>query len=327
MPHTATAGERLLPVPSSPDSDDCPPHLAAGPWAGFALAAEAAVHDLHARFGWDLWAVERVDGDRQVVIATAGPWAVARPVGASDRGGEEVRVPLLSGDEELIGRVRGLSRRAHPLAVDAARDAAALLGRMLSTIAAGERTAADRSAEAAAAYALATRDALTGLANRRGWQIALDAEDQRARRYGRALSALVVDLDGLKQLNDSDGHQAGDTALAACAQVLAGLCRPGDAVARIGGDEFAVLAVECDVVSARALTIRLREALRSAGVTASIGSATRRVGEDLATTVQRADQAMYRMKQHRARARTPGSSSGPAPTGDAGRSPAPLVQA
>jgi diguanylate cyclase len=326
MPHSATAEAPLRLLP--PNACAAPAfHSVVRPWAGFALAAEAAVRDLHTRFGWDLWAVERSDGDRRVDVAAAGPLATDGPPAASARDHEAVRIPLLSGDGEPLGWLRGLSRKPQPSAAEAARAAATLLGGMLATIAAAERAAADRAAEAAAAYALATRDGLTGLLNRRGWQDALNAEEQRARRYGRAVSALVIDLDGLKQLNDTDGHRAGDAALTACAKVLAGFCRPGDAVARIGGDEFAVLAIECDVVSARALTVRLREAMRTAGVRASVGAATRRVGEELGTTVQRADQAMYQLKRRRTPAVSPAPSGRPRPYGAAVRARAELLPA
>jgi hypothetical protein len=113
-----------------------------------------------------------------------------------------------------------------------------------------------------------------------------------------------------QNLNDAHGHPAGDAALVTCARVLGQVCRPGDAVARIGGDEPAVLAMECDVVSARPLTARLRQALPSAAVTASLGSAARRLGEDLTSTVKRADRATYRSRLFRPPGRTPTISPG-----------------
>jgi diguanylate cyclase (GGDEF)-like protein len=154
-----------------------------------------------------------------------------------------------------------------------------------------------RSADAAAAYALAQRDQLTDLHNRRGWVTALEHEDTRCRRYGSAASILVIDLDGLKQVNDTSGHAAGDELIALCAAVLHATSRPGDTVARTGGDEFAVLAVECDAISLRALEARFRTQLRAAGVSAAIGGATRLPDEHLADTWMRADTSMYEDKR------------------------------
>lgn len=317
MPQVELVSQAVTPLSSRTGHGETSPHSGARPWPGFALAADAAVRDLHTRFDWDLWTVDRADGNRLVRVAGSGPWAVGEPRRVDERRGEFVRVPLLSSDGEPIGWLCGLSARMQPRDVDAARSAAVLLAGMLATIAAGERAAADRSAEAAAAYALATRDGLTGLLNRRGWEDALAAEQQRSRRYGRSASALMIDLDGLKGINDRHGHLAGDRALTTCAELLARECRPGDAVARLGGDEFAVLAVECDVQAARALTMRLGEALSSAGVCASVGSATWRPDEDFATTVQRADREMYGMKRRHTMRRRRISGRSPSDVGPA----------
>ena len=308
-----------------------------GPWPGFALAGEAAVRDLHARFGLDLWMVSHVDGDRQVVVASTGPWAAAAGPGADfcwstsfcarmvSLGGavavpdvslaagfaeaaveerERVRayvgVPLVSGEGRLFGTLCGFAGSPRPAALGRALEPARLLARMLSTILAGEQAAADRSHDAAAAFALAERDPLTRLRNRRGWEAALAEEEQRSRRYGSPVSLLALDLDGLRRLDEDEGRAAGDVALAACAAVLEGGRRPGDTVARLGGDDFGVLAVECDAVCARALERQLRVRLRSVGLAVSLGTATRRPHEGLAGTWERAGAALERDERRRA---------------------------
>ena len=313
-----------------------------GPWEGFVLAADAAVADLSARFGLDLWMVTHVNQDRQLVVASSGSWTALAPpgavfswtasfclqmvsalgpvvepdvqasstlaataVGELERVRAYVGVPLLSTPDGLFGTLCAFAGSPQPAGVRAVLPHVQLTGRMLSTILAGERIAAERSQEAADAYALAERDRLTGLRNRRGWEVALRAEEQRARRHGSPVSVVVLDLDDLKMVNDAAGHAAGDSMLVDCAAVLTGTCRPHDSLARTGGDEFGLLVVECDPVSARALTMRLRVALRSAGVAASVGWATRRPGEQLAQTWQRADEAMY----HDKRRRRPGAPS------------------
>jgi diguanylate cyclase (GGDEF)-like protein len=315
-----------------------------GPWPGFALAADAAVHDLHRRFGLDLWTATHVAGESQAVVASAGPWAELSPPGRAyswpstfcRRMVEEgapvavadvqrsreygavavgplavvrsyVGMPLLSSEGRLFGTLCAFAGQPQPSSLRAVLESAQLLSRMLSTILAGEQVAADRSQDAAQAYALAERDRLTGLRNRRGWEDALLCEEQRSRHYGSAVSVLTLDVDGLKRVNDTAGHDAGDEVLATCARVLRDTCRPGDALARVDGDEFGVLAVECDAVSARVLASRLRVRLRAVGVAASLGSATRRPYEGLDETWHRAEEAMHAEKgrRHRRPSATP----------------------
>ena len=317
------------------------------PWPGFALAADAGVRHLHEQLGLDLWLVTHLDGDELVVVASAGswedlmppgtrvPWTAAfcsrmvtraGPVCAPDVLTVPAYAPLVSGvfgrvrayvgmplegdDGRFFGTLSAVSGTQQLPSLTGSMPVVHLVGRMLSTIVAREQLAQARSADAAAAYALAERDQLTGLGNRRGWVSALEHEDTRCRRYGSGAGVLVLDLDELKQVNDAGGHAAGDELIALCAEVLRVTSRPGDTVARTGGDEFAVLAVECDAMSMRALEARLRLQLRTAGVSAATGSATRRPGEHLAETWQRADAAMYQAKRRRGRPR--GGSGAPA---------------
>lgn len=90
----------------------------------------------------------------------------------------------------------------------------------------------------------ATRDGLTGLLNRAAFLEAGDSEVERSKRYGHPLAVVFFDLDDFKQLNDTQGHDAGDAALRAMATALRGVLRSSDRVARLGGDEFAVLLPE-----------------------------------------------------------------------------------
>lgn len=110
---------------------------------------------------------------------------------------------------------------------------------------------------------LASTDHLTGLPNRREFKRRLGGELKRARRHERRLSLLIMDLDHFKLVNDTHGHPAGDRVLIEVARRLAGLVREGELVARIGGEEFAVILPETDGPSAVAVAQRMRLAIQS----------------------------------------------------------------
>ena len=143
------------------------------------------------------------------------------------------------------------------------------------------------------------RDALTGLANRRGWQEAL--AEANARPGPRWASVALIDLKDLKFINDSRGQVAGDEYLqTAAARLLAG-ARPGDTVARLGGDEFAVLRCSPQLIDQALFTEQVRAAFADGNpgmagaqqVRASVGTAQCPPGGDLAAALKRADIAMY----------------------------------
>jgi diguanylate cyclase (GGDEF)-like protein len=143
---------------------------------------------------------------------------------------------------------------------------------------------------------LASIDELTGLANRRAWYRGLDEALARTSRSGRPLSVVVLDLDGLKEINDRNGHQAGDKLLVEVARRWASALRPTDLLGRIGGDEFAVLLEGADAAAAAAVIARLEQSLVS-WHRASAGAAMWDGAEDGPSLVTRADADMYRQKR------------------------------
>jgi diguanylate cyclase (GGDEF)-like protein len=146
---------------------------------------------------------------------------------------------------------------------------------------------------------LAATDELTGSPNRRAFIDRLAPAITEA-ASGRAAAVCLVDLDGFKEVNDRDGHLAGDGVLKEVATALAAAVRETDTVARLGGDEFAVLARTAPDLSGDVLAERLRAAVAvvgaDRGVTASVGVATLASGDDLEAVLHRADEAMYRAK-------------------------------
>lgn len=139
-------------------------------------------------------------------------------------------------------------------------------------------------------------DGLTRLANRRAWDEALLREESRRQRYGHRYGILVIDLDGFKRINDELGHQAGDQLLQTAAARMASVLRETDLLARVGGDEFAVLSCYPTPQGLGGLSERLQRALEEAGIQGSIGAALSRDLATLGQTWAEADGAMYRCK-------------------------------
>ena len=150
---------------------------------------------------------------------------------------------------------------------------------------------------------IAATDDLTGLANRRHFYGSLERAVSLARRHGSPLALVSFDLDGLKHVNDQQGHRAGDEVLAAFGALLESLCRAEDLPARLGGDEFSLLMPGVDLAGGRGFAERVLSAVRSCaalkqhGVTVSGGAAAWSSDELPDDLLRRADDALYAAKR------------------------------
>lgn len=283
------------------------------------------------------WAVTRVAGGRQVVLVSDDhgfglrPGAVGRwtltichrmvsgetPRIVPDTGDESalcdivaaaaeygmpvaayVGTPILYPDGTLFGTVVGLS--AEPLDAGFATNEKLLdlLSSLLSSVLEADTNAVRSARELERAVTEAETDSLTGLLNRRGWDRWLAREEERFRRFGDPASVVMMDLDGLKRINDADGHEAGDAYLRRTAATLRSVIRKEDALARLGGDEFAVMAA-AGPEDAAPLVARLRAALDAAGTPCSAGVAHVGLTSGFAEAILAADAAMYDDKRTR----------------------------
>ena len=153
----------------------------------------------------------------------------------------------------------------------------------------------------------ARTDYLTGLANRPEFERAIDRAVASAERHKRRLALMMLDLDNLKDINDSYGHHVGDEAIRVLAAELQRAVRATDTCGRLGGDEFGVAMPDADERDAREVGIRVREALEHLNRTAklpvpvefSIGITAWRQGLDWQAMYQSADKALYVDKRRR----------------------------
>lgn len=155
---------------------------------------------------------------------------------------------------------------------------------------------------------LSSRDALTGLANRRSFDLALGREIDRVARSGEPALLLSLDIDHFKRINDTWGHAAGDEVLRTVASVLQETVRPMDLVARVGGEEFAIILPNCPEAFGETVAERLRRKVQATSiavapgrhmqVTVSVGGAFAApwVRSSAALWGERADLQLYRAK-------------------------------
>ncbi|GAA4992523.1 GGDEF domain-containing phosphodiesterase [Kineococcus glutinatus] len=294
----------------------------------FASAAERTLADMRQRIGLDSWWVARRVGDEQVVLAavdpvdglatgSSQPWgasycrqvlAGAAPaaagrvddvpalVRAREASGTDaaavIVVPVTAPSGEVLATVCAIGRREVP-GLERALPTVQVQAGMLGVLLAQELQLADQVRRAERAEQAAHTDPLTGVGNRRAWDAALAAEEARAARYAAPASVVVLDLDGLKDVNDVLGHEAGDHLLRQVATVIGKRLRTSDLLARLGGDEFGLLLPATDLAGAEELVADLRDLLAATGVDVSAGASPRRCDGGLAAAWADADAAMY----------------------------------
>ncbi len=306
-----------------------------GHGTGFAEASAAVVDYLTTAIPMGFWAVTRYDGYRQLYLevrdTTYGlhpggshPWSesfcinmatgqtpqiapdamaiaeyansgVAKQIGI----GAYIGIPIIRANGDLFGTLCGLDPETRSADLTKHQPLLDLLGGLLSTILQADlqRTENERNLERA--QLAADTDQLTGLLNRRGWDKFMQLEEARFRRFGDPGAVIVIDLDQLKLVNDTNGHAAGDRYIKRAADILASTVRTLDVVARLGGDEFGVIATDMIPADTQILVDRIISALESAGVSGSVGHAPYTIVAGFRGAFAKADAAMYQDKQRR----------------------------
>ena len=208
--------------------------------------------------------------------------------------------PLTKEDGSLFGTLCAIDPEPKSESLKEEQSLIELLGDLLSQILQTELREIEQTRKNERLQAEALRDPLTGLYNRRAWDQFILAEEERCQLYGHPATVFMLDLNDLKFMNDAHGHAAGDELIRQTATVLTESCRNTDIIARIGGDEFAILTVENDFESSQAHLERIIQCLNTKQISAAIGFALRDPSEGILSACLQADKNMYqdKLKRH-----------------------------
>lgn len=306
--------------------------------AGFAEGAAAVLGELASAVPFPMWLVSRKSGDDYVILVAHDrqygllegdvlPWDAtlcarvldgAAPPACGDISGVPalreaaadlrmdvgafITVPLRTSCGDLLGTLCGADPQRLQGPLDAELEHVSRAGRVLEVLLEQQLCLDQATRRSAAWEEAASSDPLTGLGSRRRWESMLPRVDAQCAALGSRAAVLVLDLDGLKDVNDLLGHAAGDGLLRATGDVLRRQLRDADVVARTGGDEFAAVLVEVDEPAAHAAAERVRDALAAVDIDVSVGVCVRTPEMTLAKAWQLADSAMYVDKYARATA-------------------------
>lgn len=299
----------------------------------FDVAGKQVLDFLYQRFGFGLWMITRVQGDDWIVLQSEDhgydvepgmvfrwtdsfcsrmvqglgpcvapssdkvPAYLEAPIGKQVPIKAYIGVPLKNKDGSLFGTLCAIDPAPQPESIMADQPLIELLADMLSRILALQLLAEDEIRRIERLEAKVQMDPLTRLLNRGAWDQLMSREEERCQRYGHSSVVVMMDLNGLKAVNDTNGHAAGDALIVRAAEAIREVTRKGDISARLGGDEFGIIAVECDYAGMEILIERLMAAFGRRDVSVAVGAAIRSASGSLLTTWEAADKQMYQRKK------------------------------
>ncbi|MGV3524322.1 MAG: GGDEF domain-containing protein [Candidatus Sericytochromatia bacterium] len=287
----------------------------------FESACQEVLDFLHKRLGFGLWMVTRQVGDEWIVLqAKNQAYTIQRgdvlsgpgPANAFVVNGDGPRlthlqqplpvqaymgVPLTDGEGRVFGSLCALDPDPQSETLLMEQPLIELLAALLSAILKLELSALEAQRRNERLEMDAQIDALTELANQRAWAQLVHKEEERCLRYGHSAAIVVVNLNDFKAVNASAGKAAGDALLLRVVDALRAATREVDLLARLGGDTFGVLAVECSEVGSLSLLKRIQQTLETRQIQASVGIAARHATGGLTTAWEMAERRMYEQKR------------------------------
>ncbi len=305
------------------------------PFSDFESASAHVLEFLHARLGFKLWMVTRKQNENWIVLNAKDeaysvkpqdvfewtssfcsrmveglgpciapdsdqiPAYTEAPIGQQVSIRAYIGVPLILESGELFGTLCAIDPEPKHESITDELPLVQMSARLLATILESEMKLSTEMRISERALNDSMKDPLTSLYNRRGWKKLVAAEEARCIRYGHPAGIISIDLDNLKTINDSEGHLAGDRLIKSFARILTSTLRKPDIVARVGGDEFAVLVVETNHDGTNHVVDRIRKKLSDENIKASIGWTMLAIGKPINDSLEVADQRMYEDKRVR----------------------------
>ena len=306
---------------------------------GFREAGEAVLEFLSTRIPFGLWMLTRVDGHDQIVLQSAdvsygvkdgdtfswsdsycsrmvrgeAPRVAPRSqeipafVVAQSKQSMPIKsyigVPIMRSDGSLFGTLCAIDSHPQPASIAEEQPLIELLAFLLGSLLQRDLMMLENHRRAERAELASLSDALTEIGNRRAWDRLIDTEEQRLSKFRDSASIVVLDLDNLKEVNDEFGHAAGDELLRQAAECLKTVVRSRDFLARVGGDEFAILALEVGHEKIDEFALRIQTALENSNISASVGWSSRDQVSSLHDAWGDADARMYEAKSLRRKSR------------------------
>jgi diguanylate cyclase (GGDEF)-like protein len=300
---------------------------------GFEDAGKAVLQFLHQRFGFDLWMITRVDGKDWIVLQSEDHgygiqsgqvlhWADSFCFHMVEGKGPQIAPccddiplysnapisqqlpiksyigqPILNEDGSLFGTLCAIDSQPKPKEITQDINIIELLGMLLSKLLQAELRGSKHLREFKHLKRKAFRDPLTELYNRRAWEEFLTKVEERCKRYGHPAAVFFIDINNLKEVNDSLGHLVGDQLIRQAAHILNNTVRSNDIVARLGGDEFVILSIENNKLGAERLFKRITDAFTQAEISVAIGFAMRQPSRGLLYAAEQADKKMFQHKR------------------------------
>ncbi len=304
-------------------------------YRNFEEASRDILSLLHKRMGFGLWMVTRAESDNWIVLHAKdekynvkkgdvfhwsdsfcsrmvkglGPKVAPKskevniytnsPIAQQVDIDAYIGMPLILSNGDLFGTLCAIDDVPHSDALIKEEELINILSKLLVTVIEKDLEKENISRREEQIKIIANSDHMTGLLNRGGWDKFISLEEERSNRYGSPCAVAIFDLDNLKETNDTHGHDVGDKLIIKTSKLLDELFRENDVVARIGGDEFAVLIIESDFETSREIMARVKEKIKDENIHISIGWSQYDPRKDYKSMIKAADEEMYAEKKIR----------------------------
>lgn len=204
--------------------------------------------------------------------------------------------PLLHEDGTLFGTLCAIDPSPQLKNIENSAELVELFSKLLSQILQNELKLNENERISEKLKNEARIDHLSGLFNRRAWDDLIHLEEERCKTYGYPAVVMIIDLNNLKEINDTYGHSEGDKIIQKTAQTIQKCIPTTHIVARLGDDEFAILNIETNLHTAKKLSKRIFENLKAINIEAAIGISARDLSKGLEASIKEADKKMYKNK-------------------------------